>query len=202
MTLAIPTDSIRVEGPPQGHWTYADWEALPDDEYLYEVIDGALYVSTSPSFFHQWVVRRFDCFVGVPAEEQGLGFASVAPIGVIMPGCEPVQPDFVFVLKEHASIIHDRRIRGVPDLMVEVMSLGSITYDTETKLKAYAQAGVPEYAIISPRERQLILYSLVKDGKYSEPRIYHAADTVAFSCLPTIPLVVSNLFDGAPDTSL
>ena len=50
----------------QGHWTYADWEALPDDGNRYEVIDGVLYMTTAPSFFHQWIVRRLDRYLGMP----------------------------------------------------------------------------------------------------------------------------------------
>ena len=30
-TLVIPTEAPAVPGPPQGQWTYADWERLPDD---------------------------------------------------------------------------------------------------------------------------------------------------------------------------
>jgi Putative restriction endonuclease len=49
--LAIPTETaLPVSGPPQGHWTHADWEALPDhDAVRYEVIDGVLYMTTAPS---------------------------------------------------------------------------------------------------------------------------------------------------------
>jgi hypothetical protein len=34
-------------------WNYARWLRLPDDGNRYEVIDGVLYMSTAPSFFHQ-----------------------------------------------------------------------------------------------------------------------------------------------------
>jgi hypothetical protein len=52
--LVIPTEAPAVLGPRQGRWTYADWEVLPDDGNRYEVVDGALYMTTAPSFFHQW----------------------------------------------------------------------------------------------------------------------------------------------------
>jgi hypothetical protein len=35
----ISTDAPSVAGPQQGHWTYADWERLPDSANRYEVID-------------------------------------------------------------------------------------------------------------------------------------------------------------------
>src|SRR5262245_62011611 len=98
MTLVVPTSAQTVNGPAQGQWKYQDWEQLPDDGNRYEVIDGVLYMSTAPSFYHQWIIHRLERFVGVPAEQQGLAFPAVAPIGVIMPGSDPVQPDFVIVL--------------------------------------------------------------------------------------------------------
>ncbi len=202
VTLVIPTDAASVKGPPQGQWTYADWETLPDDGNRYEVIEGILYMSTAPSYFHQWIIKRLYRFWGIRVEEQGLAYTDLAPIGVIMPGCDPVQPDFVVVLASRASIIQDRRIRGVPDLIVEVMSPGNPDFDKDVKLNAYARCGVPEYAIIDPAEKTLSLYPLEKPGQYYEPHVFKEDDTVTFACLPTIPLEVGKLFADAPDTTL
>lgn len=202
-SLVIPTETaMSVAGPSQGHWTYADWEALPDDGNRYEIIDGVLYMTTAPSYFHQWIVRRLDAFVGVPAEQQGLGFAATAPIGVMMPNSDPVQPDFVVVLKANAAIIHDRRIRGVPDLIVEVLSPGTAAYDERVKLLAYGNAGVPEYAIVDPRSRTLSLYQRDQLGRWMLPRVMGERETVAFACLPTLSFTIGDLFAGAPDTTV
>jgi Uma2 family endonuclease len=202
MVLPILVEVHRVNGPPQGEWTDADWEKLPDDGNCYEIIDGVLYMSTSPSLFHNWIIKRFYVALGYPAEEHGLAFAFLDRVGVFMPGCEPVQPDFVLVLAEHASILHDRRIRGVPDLIAEVLSPGSVDYDEDIKLKAYARAGVPEYVLIEPATRQLRLYHLVQPGAYALPQTFNTGDRVTFACLPTLPVIVSKLFEGAPDTTL
>jgi hypothetical protein len=34
-------------------WTSADLESLPDDGNRYEIIDGELYMSKQPHFYHQ-----------------------------------------------------------------------------------------------------------------------------------------------------
>lgn len=202
-TLVIPTDATRVAGPPQGHWTYTDWERLPADGNRYEIIDGALFMSTAPSTFHQWIVQRLYRRVGIPAEDHYGAFAFLSPVGLIMPGCDPVQPDFVLVLKAKASIIRDRRIYGVPDLIIEVLSPSSVSYDTEVKLHAYARAAVPEYAIIDPAARTLHLYTLETGAQqYGEPLSAGEHSTVTFACLPSLPLPVASLFAGAPDTTL
>ena len=202
-TLPIPTETATsVRGPVQGSWTYADWEQLPDDGSRYEIIEGVLYVTTAPSNFHQWVISRLYRLIALPTEDQGLGFAYFAPIGVIMPGCEPVQPDFMIVLKQNAGIIHDRRIRGIPNLVVEVISPGSAAYDEGVKLEAYANAGVPEYAVIDPAARKLRHYVLETPGHYADPQEFGEGNSLSFACLSDITLNVSDLFAGAPDTTV
>jgi Uma2 family endonuclease len=201
-TLVISTDAPAVAGPPQGRWTYADWEQLPDDGNRYEIIDGALYMTTAPSSFHQWIVQELVEYIGIPAKNQGLAFTFPAPIGVIMPGCDPVQPDFVVVLASRASIIRERRIMGVPDVIVEILSPGSTAYDQQVKREAYARAGVPEYAIVDPATRTLSHYRLEAPGRYADPHVHGAAEVMSFDCLPAIHVPIGELFAGAPDTTL
>lgn len=202
VSLVLSTNAPAVSGPPQGRWTLADWEALPEDGNRYEIIDGVLYMSTAPSSFHQWITQQFYDMVGFPAKQQGLAIPFFAPVGLIMPGCEPVQPDLVIVTAARKDIIHDRRIHGVPDLIVEILSPGSISYDEKVKLLAYAAAGVPEYAIIDPASRVLRLYTLEAPGRYKGPREFAAGRQMSFGCLPGIVLEVGRLFEGAPDTTL
>jgi len=201
MTVQVIIPNLVVRSP-DATWNYARWERLPDDGNRYEVIDGVLYMTTAPSFFHQWIVLALAQYIGIPAKEQGLAFVAVAPIGVLMPGCDPVQPDFVVVRKDNAAIIRDGRIRGVPDMLVEVLSPGNVANDEEVKLKAYARARVPEYVIVDPRDRTLRHYRLAAPGRYGPPAVVGETETVTFDCLPEIKLSVAALFAGAPDTTL
>ena len=201
-TLVVATDAPTVLGPPQGHWTYADWETLPDDGKIYEIVDGVLYMTTAPSTFHQWIQQRLYRYLGIPAEDGGLGYAFTAPVGLLIPSCDPVQPDFVFVRQANAAIIRNRRIRGVPDLIIEVLSPGNAIYDTQVKLRAYAMAGVPEYAIVDPQARTLDLYRLHSLGRYDGPTTTTEGASLSFACLPSLTLRVAELFAGAPDTTL
>ncbi len=201
-TLVIPTDAPAVVGPGQGRWTYADWEGLPDDGNRYEIIDGVLYMSTAPRSFHQWIIRKLERYIGIPAEDQGLAYAFAAPIGLLMPGCDPAQPDYVVVTARRAAILRDGRSMGVPDLIIEALPSSNRAYDETIKLEAYARAGVPEYAIVDPRDRNLLHRRLDGPGQYGDAAIYGEADTVQFDCLPGIDVPVGALFAGAPDTTL
>lgn len=200
--IAVSTEAPLVAGPPHGQWTYADWETLPDDGNRYEVIEGVLYVTTAPSFFHQWIVRRLERFIGIPAEDQGLAFSAMGPVGLLMPGCDPVQPDYVVILKSKGAIIHGRRIWGVPDLIFEILSTSNTDYDEKVKLEIYAKAGVPEYVIVDPRARELRHHRLEAPGQYARRRVFGERETATFDCLPGIGVPVAELFSGAPDTEL
>lgn len=67
-----------------------------------------------------------------------------------------VQPDLIYISAERLGIIQDW-IRGVPDLLVEVLSPGTVRNDRGEKLRLYAESGVREYWIIDPLERQIEL---------------------------------------------
>jgi Uma2 family endonuclease len=54
---------------------------------------------------------------------------------------------------------------GRPDLVVEVVSPTSVRYDRVTKLRWYAQLGIPEYWIVDPKARTLERLVL-RDGAY------------------------------------
>jgi Uma2 family endonuclease len=202
LVLPISTETHAVNGPPQGQWTAADWETLPEDGNRYEIINGELFMSTAPSNFHQWIIFNLVELVGTPVKRQGLGYPAFAPTGVFMPRCEPVQPDFLIVLKNNEHIIHDRRIYGVPDLLVEVISQGSRDYDEDVKKAAYEKASVPEYAVIDPEKRQLRRYQLNTSGQYPAPQIFNEADRVTLTTVPSVTFRVGELFAGAPDTTL
>lgn len=201
LPIQITETTQAVRGKRQGEWTAADWDKLPDDGSRYEIIEGVLYVSTAPSFFHQWIVMALFEQFGIPAKNAGLGFPLAAPIGVFMEGASPVQPDFLFIRAERAGIIHDRRIYGAPDLVVEVLSPGSVDYDQGVKLEAYAAAGVPEYAVVSPAERMLTHYHLLEPGRYDDGRVLTGEAMLAFDALPGLSAPLSALFAGAPDTT-
>ena len=185
---------------PHADWDLARWETLPADGNRYEVIDGVLYVTTAPSSFHQFVTKQIARVLLAQIEDRGLGDVFWAPIGVIMPGCTPVQPDLVVVDAAERHIFHDRRIQGVPALIVEILSPSNAEQDLEDKRKAYARSGVPEYWIVRPAERDMFVLS-EPDGSSADffARTHVPPGGVLDS--PTLPIhtTIAGFFDGAPD---
>lgn len=184
-------------------WSRERWLQLPDDGNRYEVIDGVLYMSTAPSFFHQWIIRQIFLVLFAQIDSTGIGLTLWSPLGVFMPGCDPVQPDLIVIASADLGIIRQRHIEGTPALLVEVLSPGTATTDREVKRKAYARAGVPEYWIVRPARQDLLVYAQpdaeLGDYRQSQP---FASGTELVS--PTFPIhaPVESFFAGAPDTTL
>ena len=184
-------------------WDRTGWAMLPDDGNRYEVIDGVLYMTTAPSSFHQWIVYQIGRMLGEQINDTGAGVTFPAPIGVFIPGCDPVQPDLVVVRREDLGIFHDRHIYGVPALIVEVLSPSNADVDTGTKRDAYARCGVPEYWIVRPASRDVLVLSQPDPqlNDYLESA-YVPPEGELHS--PTLPIrtPIGRFFAGAPDTSL
>lgn len=182
------------------NWNYARWSQLPDDGNRYEVIDGVLYVTTAPSFFHQWIIRQIVLALVKQLDDNGVGITTWAPISVLMPGCDPVQPDILVVRREDLNIIHDRGVHGVPALIVEVLSPSNPAQDLVVKRGAYARAGLPEYWIVRPLERNVLVLSAPDPavGDYrQETRVTPDGELIS----PTLPFhaPIAAFFAGAPD---
>ena len=140
-------------------WTYELWEQLPHEEYRYEIIDGVLYMSTAPSPDHQRISRRMLFTLSDQIDRRGLGEPFYSPIGLVIPGATPVQPDLVVVHVEDAGIVSAKRIEGIPALLVEILSPSTVDYDLITKREIYARAGIPEYWTVRPAERDMLARS-------------------------------------------
>jgi Uma2 family endonuclease len=100
-----------------------------------------------------------------------------------------------------AELVRDRRVRGAPDLVVEVLSPGNSAEEMANKHAMYARGGVVEYVEVDPATRRLLHYQL-DNGAYGDPAVYAEDQTILLVCLPDLPLWIAALFAGAPDTTL
>ncbi len=200
ITTALPEMSLRSQ---DASWTRERWETLPEDGNRYEVIDGVLYMSTAPSFFHQWIIRQTLLALHEQIDAAGLGTTIMAPVGLFMPGCTPVQPDLLVVRAADRALFAGGRIEGVPALIVEVQSPSSVAYDAVTKRQAYARAGLPEYWIARPATRDVLVCARPDAalGDFADTRLVPPGEELASVTLP-VRFPVDRLFAGAPDTSL
>ncbi len=100
-------------------------EYLRTPEWLVptELIYGVMRVADAPLPHHQRAVRDL-CFALVEhAETRHLGEVWMSPLDVILDAERALvlQPDLLFISNERSHILTDR-VRGAPDLVVEVLS--------------------------------------------------------------------------------
>lgn len=143
-----------------GPYRRRDYEALSDDEPSCELIFGRFYMSPSPLILHQIVVALLWQVFDRIAEISG-GLALLAPLDVHLADHSVVQPDVIYISAGRMDIAQ-RWVEGAPDLLVEVLSPGTVRRDRGEKLALYAESGIREYWLVDPVERQIEV--LINEG--------------------------------------
>src|SRR5260370_30642353 len=107
-------------------WTSADLETCPDNGKRYEIIDGDLYVSKQPSYWHQLTCGRTFSILDRWSNLSGTGSSNIAP-GIIFAEDDDVAPDVVWVSKARLATVlgADGKLHAAPDLVVEGLSPGA-----------------------------------------------------------------------------
>jgi Uma2 family endonuclease len=98
-----------------------------------------------------------------------LGEVIYAPFEVkLSPEGPSREPDILFVGRENLGRLRIERLEGPPDLVVEVVSQSSVREDKVRKFAEYEAAGVREYWLCDPRERQKTaeFFQLSENGIY------------------------------------
>ncbi|MCK6485067.1 MAG: Uma2 family endonuclease [Phycisphaerae bacterium] len=142
-----------------------DFLALPESHVRLELVDGVVIVSPSPSYWHQKIVFEICRQIDDHLKRHPIG-DFVQDIDVKLRDDLVYRPDVVFLSSAKAARVAERIIEP-PDLVVEVVSPGSRSLDTQTKRADYQAAGVGEYWLIDP-EQQSLRFFVLEDGTYRE----------------------------------
>lgn len=143
--------------------TRADLEALPDDGWRHELVDGALVMTPAPRWRHQSAVVRLLVALddACPSELRVV----VAPFSVVLGPDTVVQPDLVVSPR---SAITETEVAGPPLLVVEVLSPSTIHIDLGLKRARYEAAGCPAYWVVDPGSEttppSITVWTLVRGG--------------------------------------
>ncbi|GBC83733.1 hypothetical protein HRbin11_00151 [bacterium HR11] len=126
-----------------------DWLRLPEGPPYYELEEGRLIRMPSPTRRHQDIVGVLFYVLRQFCQTHDLGTV-VMEVDVALPTGRGYIPDLAFVRREREAelLTPDGKVRGVPDLVVEVVSPGTHGRDRYTKFRAYWTAGVPWYWLV------------------------------------------------------
>ena len=159
------TAELSTKSTPD-RYTYKDY-LLIDDDKRYEILRGGLIMVPAPFTIHQRLLRNIEDILWNFVKEKKLGEVLVAPTDVVLSEDIVVQPDILFISKEGLDIIKEAAIMGSPDLIVEIISPSSASYDTVEKRDIYEEYGVKEYWLVFPQEKAIEVLTL-EDGVYRE----------------------------------
>lgn len=104
-----------------------------------------------------------------------------------------VQPDLIVVCDEDK--IDERGCLGAPDLVVEILSPGNSNKEMNIKYELYEEAGVKEYWMIHPTERQLLIYVL-ENGKFIGKKPIIESENAISYLFPKLKFPLKKLFVG------
>jgi Uma2 family endonuclease len=139
-------------------WTVEEFLQLEESVTPCELINGKVYMSPSPTPFHQSVSGNLYDLLKSEAKKEG-GTVFYSPIDLYIDERNVFQPDLVFISKSKRNIITGRGIEGVPDLIVEIISPSNVYMDRNTKKNRYLAMGVPEFWLLNPNKKTLQIYT-------------------------------------------
>ena len=142
--------------------------AYKEEYEEYEIINGEVYMMSRPSLSHIDIEYNIaNLFKSYLKGKRCRAF--LEPDVFLSEEDNHVIPDVVIVC--NPAVLTDKRIEGVPDLVVEILSRSTLKKDRFDKLLLYEKYGVKEYWIVDPRGKSVEVY-LLRDGRFNVDGVY------------------------------
>ena len=184
-----------VEPTTATRYTHEDYLQTPDDE-RWELLNGELVIPPPPNIEHQMTVGDLYAHVRAFVNRNAIGKVLLSPCDVVLSEVNVVQPDLLFISTERSRIITRDNVRGAPDLVVEVLSPGSVSRDWREKMDVYAEHGVREYWIVDPDARRAWVMTQSEAGGFDEAGNYGLGDVLKSLVLEGLELDLGDLFEA------
>jgi Uma2 family endonuclease len=154
------TDMNAPVAAPKKVWTEAELQALPEDGFIHELVDGEIVMSPKNDSFHGDICTRLIAALLAFAESKRLGAIWDSSTGFRMNNLNVRAPDISFIsrarLKAQGFKRSTRRFfPGAPDLAVEVLSLNNTQKEIDERLKDFFSSGTLLAWIIDPKDKRV-----------------------------------------------
>ena len=191
--MAVPAENIK--------YSYADLLSWTEEE-RYELLEGEPRLMSSQSGAHQGAAADLTA----QFRNYLLGKNCVvkpAPYDVMLFASRDDRPeDIDTVFQPDLTVICDKAKRtlrgcmGAPDLVVEILSPSTSTYDRTAKLDLYEEAGVREYWIIDLEKKRVTVY-LSEQGEFKHKQNYIGPKNVPVGILNGLEIDMGLVYDAA-----
>jgi Uma2 family endonuclease len=169
--------------------------AIGKTDGKWELDDGVLYIMSSGSPDHQFLVFEFGWHIRNylnEFDEPPAQFYHEMTTILSREQQRAPEPDIVIILEEHRDIVGRTRVEAPPDIVVEILSTDR-SRDLVRKRQIYAEAGVLEYWPVDPRNDTVTQLEL-RDGEYAERAVLGAGDTLTTPLLPGLSIPLGDIF--------
>ncbi|TAK50539.1 MAG: Uma2 family endonuclease [Saprospiraceae bacterium] len=178
--------------------TYQEFREIEfdeDDDFRYELLNGILVRKGSPTIQHQRIAGNVYFNMRLLVEEKSLGEVFSAPLDVVLDEHNAPQPDVFFVSKDRSFILDEKEqvVIGTPDIVVEILSPGSVKKDRIEKKEIYERSGIREFWIVDPSYRNVEIYRLA-EGHYELFDFIEETGVVKSSVLEGFEMELSKIF--------
>ncbi len=138
-------------------WTEEELQALPDDGYIHEVVNGELVMSPKNNFHHEGICSRLQFALESFNRAHRLGVVRGSSTGFWMFNRNCRAPDISFIPKARLQHLNfnptsRRFFPGAPDLAVEVLSPSNTRAEIDARLKDFFASGTQIAWVINPDE--------------------------------------------------
>lgn len=146
--------------------TVDDYFKTPESVTPMELIFGALRVADSPTPRHQSAVADLFLSLNAHVRARRLGKVWLSPIDVVLDERKALilQPDLMFISKAREWIVTDR-VRGAPDLVVEVVSPHPRIGRTHERVDWFREYGVRECWLVHQDRREVTAIDLAAGSR-------------------------------------
>ncbi len=173
--------------------TAEEYFQMQEGPPYFQLVEGELIMSPSPSYFHQRIIMRLSVLIGSYLENHPIGELIGAPSDVQLDRENVFQPDLYYVSNERRQIFDHQGAKGAPDLVIEVISDSSKRLDLGRKKRRYARSGVTEYWAVHPTEKEVHVY-LLQQSVEDPARRFTEREVLESALFPGLQISLSKVF--------
>lgn len=191
-----------LTGSGYGGWKASFEEFLQltkNNEERYEYIDGEIYLQASPKTAHQAALTElFGIFYNWFQGKKCTPF--VAPYDITLKrgpeNINIVQPDIMVICDLEEKLDNDDFYKGVPALVVEILSESTKSKDLVKKLDLYMSCNVQEYWVVNPMNKEVIVYTF-ENGEIRSFTTYKKFENVQSQIFKGLNVELAKIFKGS-----
>lgn len=173
---------------------FRDMDFPENDPFIYELIHGEIVKKSAPKPLHQLISQRIEFQLATLLRETPLGQYFHAPVDVFLDDDNGVQPDICYLQKDRLFLLDlNDGILGAPDLIVEIVSPGSVKLDRVSKKDLYERFAVREYWLVDPNNKTVEIY-VMQQNAYALHQFLEAEGKAESTVLPGLEIDVQALF--------